>query len=282
MNTFIKETKTEETQKVLDFHGEGAYHGSAAFREVPIPQFEEEESRPTTLISGVDPFQTFEANYPNEWAIADELGEFSQEEIRTDGTTFVWAPFEVALKEAGHITWDVLHRIERLLGGDKKHVYVDSKIQFFKKGDVPVDSKFWHVDGSISCRDSRATKHGHAILHDMKARQDCKVSPPRYWAFQSSSHCATQWVQNSSKLILPACIPSFEVFDKLVTESKPEIWSQLPGSIVEFDGFDIHRAVPASADGWRLWIRVTETDREISVGPSVIGCYGTVYRLGDT
>jgi hypothetical protein len=279
MKTITKEHFSEETQKVASFHNEGAYHGATQFRDVPIPEFEEEEMRPTTLISGTSPFEDFEASFSNDWTTPDELGIPSQEEIKTDGVTFAWASLQVALQEAGPLTRKVLQVMEKNLAGNKKFVYVDSKIQFFKKGDVPVDSRLWHVDGSISCRDIRATRLGHSLLHDLKARQECKVSSPQYMAYQSSSHCATQWQAQPFKIILPACVPSFDYFDKVVNQqSGLRTFSQGAGTIIKFDGFDIHRAVSAKSDGWRLWIRCTETNKEIHIPESVANNYGIVYR----
>lgn len=277
MKNIIKESRAEETQKVASFHGEGAYHGVATFRDVPIPEFEHDEYRPTTLISG-EPFKEFEGHYPNDWDLVKQLIVPSQEAIKNDGITFAWVTFDIALQEAGPLTKSVLLAMEPFLDRKKKFIYVDSKIQFFKKGDVAVDSKHWHVDGSVSVRDPRATIHGHSILHDMKARQDCKAPPPKYMSYQSSTHCATEWLLGPLKIMLPACIPSFDLFDELVKKAAPNYYSQPAASIVKFDGFDIHRAVPASDDGWRLWVRVIETDRETILSDKIVSSYGTVYR----
>lgn len=278
MKTIIKEQSSEQTQKVSSFHGEGAYHGAAQFREVPVPEFEEEEVRPTTLIGGKDVFQEFSAKFIDSWRLIRQLSEPSQEQIKNDGVTFAWVPFDVALKESGPLTEKVLLEMAPFLNKKKKLTYIDSKIQFFKQGDIPVDSNLWHVDGSISVRDSRATQHGFPLLHDMKARQGCSVPPPQFMSYQSSTHCATQWIQHSMKIPMPACIPSFDVFDELVKQQKPGYVSQPAASIIKFDGFSIHRAVAAKSDGWRLWVRCTETDREIHLPESAIANYGTVYR----
>jgi hypothetical protein len=278
MKTVIKETISELNQKVAEFHGEGAYHGANKPREVDVPESEDEEFRPTTLIGGKQVFKEFDAYFPNFNYIIRQMPVPSQEEIKNDGVTFAWASLETALQEAGPLTKSILVKMEASVERNKKYVYIDSKIQYFKKGDIPVDSKLWHVDGSISVRDSRATKYGFPLLHDLKARQECKVSPPQYLAYQSSTHCATQWLSNHISLWVPACIPSFDEFDQAVSKKDPMFYSQPAGSIVKFDGLSIHRAVPATDDGWRLWIRCTETDREIKVPEHVANNYGIVYR----
>lgn len=283
MKTIIKEQYSEDNQRVADFHGEGAYHGATKPREVEIPEFEDEEYRPTTLIGGKKVFKEFSAYYPCTSYIVNQLKVPTQEEIKNDGVTFAWASLETALQEAGPLTKSILVKMEPHVERDKKFVYIDSKIQYLKKGDVPVDSKLWHVDGSIAVRDSRATKFGFPLLHDLKARQDCKALPPQYLAYQSSTHCATQFITNKVWISVPACVPDFEEFNRLVNREIEKIkyktdFSQPAGSIVKFDGLSIHRAVPAIEDGWRLWIRCTETDREIHIPEHVANNYGVVYR----
>lgn len=285
MSTITKQQHSELNQKVAEFHGEGAYHGANKAREVEIPEFEEEESRPTTLNRGIQVFREFTANFPDSTYIVREMGIPSQEEIQNDGVTFAWASLETALQEAGPLTKKILVKMEAHVERKKKYAYIDSKIQYFKKGDIPVDSKLWHVDGSISIRDGRATKYGFPLLHDLKARQECTAPPPQYLAYQSSTHCATEWIRTPMSLYVPACIPSFDEFDRLVNKEiqkgkdrYPTHYSQPAGSIVKFDGLSIHRAVPASDDGWRLWIRCTETDREIHIPEHVANNYGVVYR----
>jgi hypothetical protein len=199
-------------------------------------------------------------------------------EIKNDGVTFCWTPFEEALAEAGPLTKSVLQEMEKHLERKKKFVYIDSKIQFFKKGDLPVDSKLWHVDGTIAVSDERARALGFDILHDMKARMLGPAPPPKYLAYQSSYHCATEFVTEDVSVPLPDCIRDFNILDALVNVVNPKRKSQPAASIISFDGFSLHRAVPATEDGWRLWIRCTETDKEIKINPSIIDCYGTVYR----
>ncbi len=284
MNTFLKSVRTEENQKTAEFTGEGAYHGSTKpkIRDLSIPE-EIPEVIPSTLIDywkRKDPkFQDFLATFVNLYQVKKVLPEPSQDEIKDDGVTFVWSPFEEAKREAGPLTKKVLEEMENHLERKKKFVYIDSKIQFFHKGDLAVDSKLWHVDGTIAVRDQRAADLGYNILHDMRARiLDFDQDPPKYLAYQSSQHCATQFINRPLSFRLPACIPNFNILDDIVREIDPPVVSQPAGSIVSFNGLSLHRAVPATADGWRLWIRCTETDREIKLNSAIINCYGTVFK----
>lgn len=192
--------------------------------------------------------------------------------------TFCWCPIDDAIREAGPWTRRVLEAMRARLRGGKRHVYIDSKIQFFAAGDVPVDSRHWHLDGSIAVRDERARQLGHALLHDMRARFDAPDESPQYLSYQSSTHCATQFAAAPVALALPELIPDFDELDRRVRALDPPVLAQPPGSIVRFDGLSLHRAVAASAPGWRLWIRCVETDRVVVPDASIIACYGKVYR----
>jgi hypothetical protein len=164
----------------------------------------------------------------------------------------------------------------------KRFIYIDSKLQYFEAGDLPVDSRLWHIDGSIATRGPRAQRLGHDLLHDLRARH-AHADPPRFLAYQSSTHCATQFLVEPVSLHLPELTPDFEAVDQAVlahAATMPPAIAQPAGSIVAFDGRTLHRAVPATTAGWRLWVRCTATDREIRVDASMLDCYGTVFRPG--
>jgi hypothetical protein len=265
MNTFLKSVKTEESQKTAIFTGEGAYHGSSN---------KEPEKKP---LGEKTVFPEFCAQFRNICDVKKVLIVPSQEEIRTDGVVFVWSLFEEALREAGPLTKSVLLEMEPLLKRNKKFIYVDSKIQYFHKGDLPVDSQLWHVDGSTSLRGEAANKLGYTLLHNMAGKLEMGVVD-NYLAYQSSHHCATQWVTEQLGINLPKCIPSFDILDDLVRKVNPKHMSQPAGSIIQFTDNSLHRAVPATDDGWRLWIRCVETDREVNLSSNIIDCYGTVFK----
>jgi hypothetical protein len=286
MTTYLRQARTSATQPVARFTGEGAYHGSTRprvepLREGPAPVVVE-EVRPFTLeryaAEGRREIGSFAAVFPNRCAVVETLPPPSEEAIRRDGVTFCWCPFDEAVREAGPLTRRVLEAMSTHVVGGKRHVYVDSKIQYFEPGDVPVDSQHWHVDGTIVARDARARRLGHALLHDMRARLGGPAAPPRFLAYQSSTHCATRFVTAPVTLSLPELIPNFDELDRRVRALDPPTMAQPPGSIVGFDGLSLHRAVAATGAGWRLWVRCVETDRAVTPDASVVECYGKVYR----
>jgi len=286
-DAIVKRARSIPEQKVAAFTGEGAYHGSTKPRPqtapVAPPPAPVEEMRPTTLEtyaqSGTTTIGEFDATFGNHYEVKAELPVPTQDEIKSDGVTFCWAQIDDAIAEAGPLTRRVLVEMKKHLRGDKRFVYIDSKIQWFETGDVPVDSRHWHVDGSIAMRDERVQALGHRLLHDMRARLE-RPSPPTYLAYQSSTHCATQFATAPVSLRMPDLIPNFDQLDLDVRTIDPPCVAQPASSIVAFDGMSLHRAVAATSAGWRLWIRCTESDHEVRLNPSLVECYGTVFRQG--
>lgn len=286
--TYLHQARSVETQTVATFTGEGAYHGStkarrteegvaapAPPRPAPVP-----EMTPTTLDAYEDgqAIGPLEATFPNLYEVVERLAEPSQEAIRDDGVTFCWCPLDVALREAGPVTREVLEAMQRHVTGTKRFVYIDSKIQYFEAGDVPVDSQHWHVDGSIVARGQRVLDLGHNLLHDMRARIESDVAPPTYLSYQSSDHCATLFVTEPLTVTIPELIPNFDGLDASVRALEPAHVAQPAATVARFDGLSLHRAVAAHGAGWRLWVRCIETDREVRLTRSIITCYGTVFR----
>lgn len=274
------------TQQVAPFTGEGAYHGSTKPRTAPGPAAPEPPPVPEMQPYSLDKYsdteartiETFTARFTNRHEPLVALPVPTQEAIAADGVTFCWCPLDEALREAGPLTRSVLEAMQGHITGRKRYVYIDSKIQHFRTGDVPVDSQHWHVDGSIAVRDARVRRLGHALLHDMRARLEGPAEPPTYLSYQSSTHCATMFVTEPVTLTLPELIPDFIDLDRMVRALDPATVAQPPGAIVRFDGLSLHRAVAAREDGWRLWIRCAETDRKVELTTSIIDCYGKVYR----
>ncbi len=284
MTTWLSREHSVETQKVEEFTGEGAYHGSTK-QKSPNPHHPQvevvPEARPVTLERYLKQNRTavelFDANFLNSLRVVRQLNVPTQEQVRDDGVTFCWCPFKEAFGLAGPLTRSVLLGMLPGLSRKKRHVYIDSKIQYFETGDLPVDSCLRHVDGSIAVRDERVLRFGASVLHDMRARLE-HADPPKYMAYQSSNHCATGFLDLPLQLRMPELIPDFNAFDAAVRASGiPEV-AHTPGAIVAYDGLTVHWATPATSPGWRLWIRCTETDVEIKPSASIIECYGTVFR----
>ena len=282
--TWISSTHTIESQKVEPFTGEGAYHGSTKQKvaRTPRPPVDTvSEATPTTLERYQRAFRTtidaFEATYANRLQFLTPLEVPSQEAVRNDRVTFCWCPFEEAVQLAGPISKRVLNAMRSGFIGNKRFRYVDSKIQYFEEGDLPVDSFLWHVDGSIAVRDQRVIPFGQTVLHDLRARLE-NGDPPRYLTYQSSDHCATEFVDRQLRLHLPELVPNFNGFDQAVRETQVPAVAHPAGAILGYDGNTIHRAIHATKAGWRLWIRCTETDVEIIPSEATMACYGTVFR----
>jgi hypothetical protein len=222
-------------------------------------------------------FEPFRAEFTNEFRVERQMRVPTEDEVRADLVTFAWALFDDALKEAGPLTKSVLLEIQPMLRRRKKHVFVDSKIQYFDHLDSPVDSLHWHVDGTPSVENEMSKALGHVLLHDMYARMKHK-EPPTYFAYQSWDGCATEFLTGQIDMEIPKCIPSFAVLDEKLAGRDLNIAKHPPGAIVSFDGLSLHRAVRATKSGWRLWIRVKETDHFNSQSKQVPHFFGTTFR----
>lgn len=282
--TSLRKARSRDTQVVVPFTGEGAYHGSTKPRSrsaAPRPAAPVvEEMRATSLDSlpADGRIDEFDALFPNLCETLTTLPVPSQDAIRDDAVTFCWCPLERAIEQAGPVTKQVLTTMREHLEGTKRYVYIDSKIQYFEPGDVPVDSQHWHVDGSITVRGPEVERLGHGVLHDMLARTLNPALSPKYLSYQSSNHCATMFVRDPVTLRMPALIPNFDELDRMVRALDPACAPQPAAAIVRFDGLSLHRAIAATEPGWRLWIRCVETDREVQLDADIIECYGTVFR----
>ena len=285
---YLDERRTLDTQRRSLFTGSGAYEGSTKRRDVlrvsyanhsnemfPESLGEYESRNPLGVIA--TGFDTFTAKCNNWVELKARLPVPTQEQIRSDRVTFAWCPIDTALEKAGPLTKQILNEMCLHLVGDKRYIYVDSKIQYFRPGDYPVDSNLWHLDGTIAVRGEAAEQYGEPVLHDMRARFRESRTPASYLAYQSSEFCATEFVAEPLSLELRDFTPNFRAFDRSVTKRLPKKLVQPAGSILAFDGFSIHRAVASKGTGWRLWIRLIETDQRTEIGDDVIQCYNKVY-----
>lgn len=285
MATWQKSARTISSQKIAEFTGEGAYHGSTKSKPSPStprpPTKVVPEAQTRTIeqkiARGETTIELFEACFPNRLQLVKQLPVPSQAGIQNDGVTFCWCEFDEALHVAGPVTQRVLLGMQPNLTGTKRHIYVDSKIQYFEVGDLPVDSTLWHIDGSPTARNELAEPFGFIVAHDMRARLEGQ-DLPTYLAYQSSDNCATEFINSPLPITIPEIIPNFNAFDATVRAAHPSIIAHPAGAILAYDGLSLHRAIPAISPGWRLWIRLTETDVEIHPSAAITECYGTVFR----
>ncbi|MEZ4337487.1 MAG: ankyrin repeat domain-containing protein [Sandaracinaceae bacterium] len=130
---------TVETQKVA-LHRRGRYHGSTREEDArqaggpAAPGGRGDGAHDDHRVPGrrVARDRDLEARFPNVYVVERRLPVPTQE-VRTDGTVFCWCPLEEAIPEAGPLTRRVLEAMKELVVGDKRFVYVDSKIQYFER-----------------------------------------------------------------------------------------------------------------------------------------------------
>lgn len=173
--------------------------------------------------------------------------------------TYRAVEFNDVLRSCGDYTRYVLGRMEAHLKGNRRFTYVDSKIQYLRIGDAPVDSLYWHIDGCVYVPEKIVRRFGYVQLFDLYARS-ISSSNPTFLSFLTSADCATEYVRDPMRIEVPKCFEWYDVLDALVKAREPRTVSQTPCQVVSFGSKSLHRAVPAKKEGWRLWIRITETD----------------------
>lgn len=162
-------------------------------------------------------------------------------------------------RSRGTFLESVLKKLQDVLVGDRLHIYFDAKIQFLKRGQWPSPDNMWHVDGGISLQPEST----NLIFptYDMWAR-DRLLSYPRFHSFITGGHSQTQYASEPIVAVVPRLMkPWTTIGDSLGLNAR--IVNTLfheHGSIVSYDGFSLHRAVSASAPGWRLHVRMIETN----------------------
>lgn len=146
-----------------------------------------------------------------------------------------------------------------------KYLVVDSKVQFFKKGHIPIDHDCWHLDGTIQI--NRKLSNLTFETADIGSR-DILEKFPRFHSWISSNISSTEYMTKEFTVPVPRLLKNWRVFAEML-KSEHDISTDMyhkhsQGEIVSYDAFTLHRAVPAVEDGYRLWVRVAETNTLIT------------------
>jgi len=166
---------------------------------------------------------------------------------------------ENAVMYGGPLMRELLETVP--LVGDKNYITVDTKVTLLMPGWYPAIPG-WHTDG---------VPRGEELLPDAKGKPrldkqaELPEIAPHYHVISVGLDSPTEFVNQPFEL-------DIENFDNpdlykeltqkvnpLVEESKLDVVS-LSDAWVSWDWWNVHRAIPADKTGWRLLIRVTESD----------------------
>lgn len=147
--------------------------------------------------------------------------------------------------------------------GDRKHILVDTKVSMLMPGWWPAIPG-WHTDGVPRWRNGIGW--GTDGSPSLKAQNDAQLGGyfPRYHTLHVGNDCATEFLTKVMRM--PVKHDGDEQMYSEITRKIDGVRTQLDilrapeGFWVSWDWWNIHQATQATVSGWRLLIRITESD----------------------
>jgi hypothetical protein len=152
------------------------------------------------------------------------------------------------------------------LVGDRAHVIVDTKVSMLMPTWLPAIPG-WHTDG-VPRRPAAdnglpmdPSYTGQPSLKEQKRQADGGYFP-RYHTIHVGNDCPTYFVAQPLELDLEhgESDQLYAEMTRLVQELRPGFKAPSPGRWMSWDWWNIHAASEAVVRGWRLLIRVTESN----------------------
>lgn len=175
-------------------------------------------------------------------------------------TSGLWnASAEDALRYGGDLTRAALGAMD--LRNDRRYVVVDVKVHMLKPGMWPAIPG-WHTDG-VPRGGSMSPANGLPNIW----KQEGVATPPRYHLLVTGTGCLTQFIRESSLMVRVPTAPTADLYasvtrevNAMIGEGRATPYAVPSCTVAEWDWWDLHRGVAATASEWRYLIRVTETD----------------------
>lgn len=169
------------------------------------------------------------------------------------------ASVEDAVRYGGDITKAALGVMN--LKNDRKNIVVDVKVHMLMKGMCPAIPG-WHTDGVP--RSSTGSPQG-SETPDPYFQDDLDEmgQGTHYHLLVTGVGCLTQFMQNDDTEIdvdLENMFDLYKSMTKQVDQLTVLAVSSPSCQVVEWDWWNIHQGIIATANEWRYLIRVTETD----------------------
>lgn len=191
----------------------------------------------------------------NDIKIGNQIEQPTTEEIKN--TPQLWnASLEDALKYGGELTKSAIGAMN--LRFDKKHIIVDTKIHMLMPGFYPAIPS-WHTDGVPRGAELKPDGKGSPNIFAQE-----KMDASRFHLLVTGDGCLTDFVTTPTFIDIPeqADTNLYKLVHDEIEKRKDELEIVTTPSctVVEWDWWNIHRAVKATKHEWRYLIRVTETD----------------------
>ncbi|SKM81593.1 Uncharacterised protein [Mycobacteroides abscessus subsp. massiliense] len=159
--------------------------------------------------------------------------------------------------------------------GDHKHVHVDTKVSMLLPGFIPAIPG-WHTDGvprrvgdtdhEASLMSASASNTGAPSL-SIQADLESRGYAPRFHTIHVGNDCPTRFMRCPFIIGLEHGEDSglYREMSEAVNAAEHlddhDFLDAAPGQWLSWDWWNIHTATAAKTRGWRLLIRVTESDQ---------------------
>lgn len=169
------------------------------------------------------------------------------------------ASVEDAIEHGGPVLAATLSAMN--LRGDRRHIIVDTKVHLLMPGWIPAIPG-WHTDGVPRGAQMDPAGKGEPNL---AAQADGRVTSPRYHLLVTGEHCPTRFLSGPINLDIPLDVGA-DLYKVMTAQVGAAVAAGHPtfttpdSTVVEWDWWNVHTAQQASGRGWRLLVRVTETD----------------------
>jgi hypothetical protein len=178
---------------------------------------------------------------------------------------------EDAVRYGGSITREAIGAMQ--LKGDRRYIVVDTKVNHLMRGMLPAIPG-WHTDGVPRGDNFDPGGKGEAKI---SAQAEGEISASHYHLLVTGTISQTEFIAEPVSLEVEDGRQLYEKMSRDIEARNywlhrgPNEWAR-PGdgalaklvapadTVVTWDWWNVHRAVPASGVGFRYLIRVTETD----------------------
>lgn len=164
------------------------------------------------------------------------------------------------------------------LVGDRQHVIVDTKVSLLMRGWMPAIPG-WHTDGVPRGHASDPAATGAPSMREQE-RQSAAGYSPRFHTIIVGNDCPTEFLGEPLELDLQHGEDAdlYAEMTRLVESNKPPATlAPAPDRWVSWDWWNIHRATVADQRGWRILIRITESDTVPPASEGFIRAQNQVY-----
>jgi len=188
--------------------------------------------------------------------IGNSIEEPSQDVIETT-LNLRQVSLEDAVRYGGPITRAAIGAMEFV--GDRKYIIVDTKVHLLMPSFIPAIPG-WHTDGVPRGEEMNPAGRGKPNL---RAQVEGLVTAPRYHLLTTGDFCPTTFMTEPTEFDLDLDLNSdlYKNMSQQVNKLDSFKTLEAPAStVVDWDWFNVHAAIPSRGRGWRYLIRVAETD----------------------